>query len=105
MSTAIVLGLIKTFFAGFVKDFLFKTLLGIVQDSFAAIFSKIAWKVVIERFLTRMTVLTLRWVKGLTSNTLVDSTVDDILAQLRASGLAAANTELKAVTMDRKQEK
>jgi hypothetical protein len=96
MNTAILLRLFKVIFGDFVRDFLFKTVLGMAQDSFLATTRKIQWRVVIERFLTRIIVLTLRWVKGLGSNTLVDNTVDDILGQLRENGLAQANDTLSS---------
>ncbi len=65
---------------------LFKLLWEILQ----AIMSQITWTVVLERFLTRLLVGTLKWLKELSSNQLVDETIEDILDGLRQKGLREA---------------
>lgn len=90
MGMTVLMQMLMTFGRTFLKDFLGTILLGMVKDSFFMITGKIEWRIVVERFLTRVLVLILRWVKGLSSNTLVNSTVEDLLAQMRAHGLAQA---------------
>lgn len=93
MGATAIRAMLTVFFQTVLKDLLGKVLLGMVKDSFLMITGKINWRIVIERFLTRVLVLILRWVKGLSSNTLVNSTVEDLLAQLREHGLAQAYDE------------
>lgn len=60
-------------------------------DVTAAVLGRIRWTVVLERLLTRMLVATLRWIKELSTNDVVDETVDDIIEQLKDKRLAKAD--------------
>ncbi|MBM7454472.1 hypothetical protein HNR62_000301 [Oceanisphaera litoralis] len=51
---------------------------------------RIAWRFVAERFLTRTAVAALRKLERMSSNQVVDDTVEDIIAQLEGRGLPAA---------------
>lgn len=62
----------------------------LVVEVVAAIFKRIAWKVVLERFLTRVLVACLLRLKGLTSNQIYQGTVDSIIKQLSEGGLTQA---------------
>ena len=64
-------------------------------DVTAAVLGRIRWTVVLERLLTRMLVATLRWIKELSTNDVVDETVDDIIEQLKDKRLAKADEEQK----------
>ena len=48
---------------------------------------KITWKVVLERFATRSVVWGLETLKKLTTNDVVQGTVDDVIASLQGKGL------------------
>ncbi len=67
-----------------------KTLFILLWEILQAIMSQITWTVVLERFLTRLLVGTLKWLKELSSNQLVDETIEDILDGLRQKGLREA---------------
>lgn len=60
-------------------------------DVTAAVLGRIRWTVVLERLLTRMLVATLRWIKELSTNDVVDETVDDVIEQLKDKRLAKAD--------------
>lgn len=64
----------------------------LVVDVLTAIIGKVAWTIVLERLLTRVLVGCLKWLASLTSNEVVQSTVKDIVVQLRSKGLAKAET-------------
>lgn len=63
----------------------------LVSDSLSAVIGRIGWTVVLERLLTRILIASLRWLKGLSTNDVVDETVDDIVKQLQGKRLAKAS--------------
>lgn len=65
-------------------------ILKFLTETVKALFFKIAWQVVIERFFTRLVVHGLRKLAKMSSNDLVDETVDDLLAQLNKKRLPEA---------------
>tara|TARA_R110002049_G_scaffold309307_2_gene521012 strand:+ start:10722 stop:10997 length:276 start_codon:yes stop_codon:yes gene_type:complete len=65
----------------------------LVWETLKAIIGRITWRVVLERFLTRVLVEALKRLKTLSSNRIVDETVDSILLQLRGDGLLMAKIE------------
>lgn len=72
-----------------------KTLAGalswqLLQDTFTAVVGRIDWAVVLERLLTRLIIGLLHWVKRLSTNDVVDETVDLIAAMLEEKRLAKA---------------
>lgn len=67
--------------------------LTLVLEIVKAIFFRITWRVVLERFLTRVLIEALKRLKTLSSNRIVDETVDSILLQLRGDGLLMAKIE------------
>jgi len=60
----------------------------LVADTFSAVMGRITWTVVLERLLTRGLVATLRWLKELSTNDVVDETVELIIAMLEEKRLA-----------------
>lgn len=65
----------------------------LVLEIVKAIFFRITWRVVLERFLTRVLIEALKRLKTLSSNRIVDETVDSILLQLGNDGLLMAKIE------------
>lgn len=63
----------------------------LLADAIAALLGRIDWTVVLERFLTRMAISFLRWIETLSTNDVVDETVNDIIAQLKEKRLAKAD--------------
>jgi hypothetical protein len=63
----------------------------LVADALSAVIGRIGWTVVLERLLTRTLVALLRWIKELSTNDVVDDTVDDIVKQLEGKRLAKAS--------------
>ena len=62
----------------------------LIGECLQALFGKIQWVIVLERLLTRLVVALLKWLKHLSSNQLVDDTLEDILNGLRQNGLPEA---------------
>ena len=62
----------------------------LVVEVVAAIFKRIAWKIVLERFLTRVLVACLVRIKGLNTNQIYQGTVNSIIKQLNEGGLTQA---------------
>lgn len=62
----------------------------LIWEILQALFAKISWKIVLERFLTRLVVELLKWLRDLSSNQLVNTTLEDILNELRGKGLREA---------------
>ncbi len=52
-----------------------------------SLFAKITWDIVLERFATRLIVWGLETLKGLTTNDVLQGTVDDILQSLQGKRL------------------
>jgi hypothetical protein len=62
----------------------------LIGECLQALLGKIQWVIVLERLLTRLVVALLKWLKHLSSNQLVDDTLEDILNGLRQQGLREA---------------
>ncbi len=62
----------------------------LIAEIVQALFMKIAWPVVLERFLTRVLVGVLKWLRDLSTNKIVQETLDDVLKSLREKGLKEA---------------
>lgn len=62
----------------------------LIKDTLHAILRRIAWPIVLERLLTRLIIHSLRSLARLSSNTLVDDTVEHIAAQLEQHQLPKA---------------
>ncbi|MCY0966148.1 hypothetical protein [Parathalassolituus penaei] len=62
----------------------------LLQDTLTAVLGRIQWTVVLERLLTRVLIGLLQWVKGLSTNDVVDETVDLIAAMLEQKRLLKA---------------
>ncbi|MBE3976028.1 hypothetical protein HJ138_17450 [Vibrio parahaemolyticus] len=60
-----------------------KTLLEVLKG----LFFQISWKIILERFATRAVVWGLETLKGLTTNDVMQETVDDIIASLQGKRL------------------
>lgn len=56
--------------------------LKLLVEMLKGLVAKVAWKVVAERFLSRFVVYALRKLASMSSNSLVQGTVDDIVDQL-----------------------
>lgn len=67
------------FITGVLGKTLWEVLKGIVL--------KITWKVILERFATRSVVWGLETLKKLTTNDVVQGTVDDVITSLQGKGL------------------
>ena len=78
---------LKTLFAA-AKSMLSALTWKLVADTFSAVVGRITWTVVLERLLTRGLVATLRWLKELSTNDVVDETVELIIAMLEEKRLA-----------------
>jgi hypothetical protein len=65
----------------------------LVLELLKAIIGRIAWRVVLERFFTRVIIEALKRLKTLSTNRVVDETVDSILIQLGEDGLLMAKIE------------
>ncbi|HBA34849.1 MAG TPA: hypothetical protein DCZ12_12010, partial [Gammaproteobacteria bacterium] len=59
-------------------------------DTFLAIAGRIAWPIIIERFVTRLVVAGLEYLASKNTNTLATETARDIRAELVKSGLPKA---------------
>jgi len=60
-----------------------KTLLEVLKG----MFFQIGWKIILERFATRLVVWGLETLKGLTTNDVMQNTVDDVIASLQGKRL------------------
>jgi hypothetical protein len=67
----------------------------LLQDTVTAVLGRIQWTVVLERLLTRLLIGLLHWIKQLSTNDLVDETVDLIAQMLEQKRLLKA-TEYQA---------
>jgi hypothetical protein len=72
----------------------FASLVGrMVWDAFLAALRKVSWGVVLERAASRMLVGLLRFLVGLTTNTLDDDAADEIIKQLTKPGTGLPEVE------------
>ncbi|EGQ8300076.1 hypothetical protein QPI28_000627 [Vibrio parahaemolyticus] len=67
----------------FLTGIIGKTLLEVVKG----LFFQIGWKIILERFATRLVVWGLETLKGLSTNDVLQETVDDIIAALQGKRL------------------
>ncbi|WEM43514.1 hypothetical protein PTW35_06910 [Photobacterium sp. DA100] len=67
----------------FITGVLLKTLLDVLKG----LFFQIGWKIILERFATRGVVWGLETLKNLTTNDVVQATVDDVIASLQGKRL------------------
>ena len=58
-----------------------------LKEVFLALVAKVAFKVVLERFSTRLVIYGLEKLKGYSTNEVVDDTVQDVINQLKGKGL------------------
>ena len=61
----------------------------IFKEALLSLIGKIGWKIIGERLSTRLVVYGLNKLKNLSTNSVVDSTVDDIIKMLKGKGLKA----------------
>ncbi|EGR0802244.1 hypothetical protein KS876_001070 [Vibrio parahaemolyticus] len=67
----------------FLTGIIGKTLLEVLKG----LFFQVGWKIILERFATRLVVWGLETLKGLTTNDVVQETVDDVVASLQGKRL------------------
>jgi len=67
----------------FITGVMLKTLLEVLKG----LFFQIGWKIILERFATRAVVWGLETLKNLTTNDVVQATVDDVVASLQGKRL------------------
>ncbi|AKU57568.1 hypothetical protein I6Y99_003317 [Vibrio parahaemolyticus] len=67
----------------FLTGIIGKTLLEVLKG----LFFQIGWKIILERFATRLVVWGLETLKGLSTNDVLQETVDDIVAALQGKRL------------------
>jgi hypothetical protein len=58
-----------------------------LKEIFLSLIAKIAFKVVLERFATRLVIYGLEKLKNYSTNEVVDETVQDVINQLKGKGL------------------
>ena len=59
----------------------------LLKEVFLSLVAKVAFKVVLERFSTRLVIYGLEKLKNYSSNEVVDETVQDVINQLKGKGL------------------
>jgi len=64
------------------------TLVTMFWEMSIAILGKVAWKAVFERFYTRLVIYGLNKIKSMSTNDVVDDTVQDIINELKGKKLA-----------------
>jgi len=70
------------------------TLISMVYEITLSMIGKIAWKIVFERFYTRLTIYSLNKIKDMNTNDVIDDTVQDIIDSLKGKRLKVID-ELK----------
>ncbi len=79
--------------------------LKVFGDIALAIFGRIAWKVILERLLTRVLVGALDWLASLSSNAIYQDTVIDVLNDFEGRGLAKVKSyEARRIKRDNKSD-
>ena len=76
-----------TFLTGLLTNTMLKVLLSSLVDVIKGILFQIGWKVVLERFATRLILWGLSALKQLSTNDVVDETIEDVMASLRGKRL------------------
>ncbi len=74
----------------------------LIVDTFQAVLGRVQWAVVLERLLTRLLIALLRWIKRLSTNDVVDETVDLIAQMLEEKRLVKAKEY--QLTLDKRTE-
>jgi len=64
------------------------TLITMIYEMSVAILGKVAWQAVFERFYTRLVIYGLNKIKDMSTNDVVDTTVQDIIDSLKGKRLA-----------------
>ena len=59
----------------------------LLKEATLSILGKVAWKAIFERFYTRLVIYGLNKIKDMSSNDVVDETVDDIINSLKGKRL------------------
>ena len=66
----------------------------LLKETTFTIIGKISWGVIFERFYTRLLVFSLNKIKDMSSNDVVDNTVDDIIRSLKGKKLKVIENTL-----------
>ncbi len=66
----------------------------LIADTARAVLGRIQWPVVLERLLTRAVIAGLRWLARISTNTVVDETVELIATMLEEKKLVKAKENL-----------
>jgi len=66
-------------------------ILNILKESLMAMVGKLAFKAISERFMTRLVIYGLLKLKDMSTNDVVDNTVQDIVDQLKGKKLTVAD--------------
>lgn len=89
-----VMNLLRQLWSFLIKDLVSGILLTTLKDIAFKFAQKTPWTVILERLLTRTLVVCLKWLSGLSTNTLWVDTVNDFLAVLYGQGLKEAKLVL-----------
>jgi hypothetical protein len=89
---------LKTFFMGLLNSQWLKSLfvgaptvgVKLTVDLFSALVGRIGWNIILERLLTRIMVGCLNWLVTLSTNSIYQATVNDILKDFKDRGLLKA---------------
>ena len=76
-----------TFLTGVLTNTMLKVLISSLMEVLKGILFQIGWKVVLERFATRLILWGLTTLKKLSTNDVVDETIEDVMASLRGKRL------------------
>lgn len=66
----------------------------LIKEMFLSIIGKIAFKAILERFFTRMIIYSLEKLKDMSTNTVVDETIEDVIKSLSGKGLVVVDESL-----------
>jgi len=67
------------------------TLVTMIYEMSIAILGRVAWTAVFERFYTRLLIYSLKKIQTMSTNDVVDSTVEDIINSLKGKKLAVVD--------------
>ncbi len=70
--------------------------LKLIKETLLAMIAKIGWRIVAERFLTRLVLWSLEKLAGMSTNQVVRETVADVVASLQGKGLSVIDGHQKA---------
>ena len=74
----------------------------LIADTARAVLGRIQWPVVLERLLTRAVIAGLRWLARISTNTVVDETVELIATMLEEKKLVKAKEYQKVINQKKK---